>query len=263
MASEEAPTARRVLNDRRAISVLLVDDQRFVGVAMERLLTGEDIELHCCFDAVDAVQRANQIGPTIIIQDLVLPDIDGLTMVKMFRANPPTAGTPIIMLSGNDDTETRSRAIAGGANDHLVKLPSRHDLIACIRRHAAATGVVDRNPSPTASAKPTAPSLSGPDETLDRLVIDQFRQVTTDGAPEFTLTLIELFIRDAAAQLEMLRDSGRRSGRARVEGHRTFSEGQFADHGGEATRSPLFAGGRPHESPSRWRGYISTHGSAR
>src|ERR1700680_293254 len=119
------------------ILVLLVDDQRFVGAALERLLAGEpDIELHCCLNAVDAIARANQIGPTLILQDLVLPDIDGLTMVKMFRANPSTAGTPIIVLSGHDDAESRTKAIAGGANDYLVKLPARQDLVACIRRHA-------------------------------------------------------------------------------------------------------------------------------
>ena len=139
MADDEDPTSRRNLNDRRPICVLLVDDQRFVAAAVERLLAGEqDIELHCCFDAVDAVTRANQIGPTLILQDLVLPDIDGLTLVKMFRANPQTAGTPIIVLSGNGDAETRAKAISGGANDFLVKLPAKHDLVACIRRHAVA-----------------------------------------------------------------------------------------------------------------------------
>jgi PleD family two-component response regulator len=169
MAYEEAPTSRRVVNDRRKVSVLLVDDQRFVGVALERLLASEqDIEVHCCLDAVDAIEHANQIGPTLILQDLVLPDIDGLTMVKMFRANPPTADTPIIVLSGNDDAESRSRAIAGGASDYLVKLPSRHDLIACIRRHAGAPGAMDRNSVSSALARPAAVSPAGPDETLDR-----------------------------------------------------------------------------------------------
>src|ERR1700736_4505113 len=128
MAYQEAATPHRVSADRRAISVLLVDDQRLVGVALERLLTGEqDMELHCCYNAVDAVARANEIGPTVILQDLVLPDIDGLTMVRMFRANPSTAATPIIVLSANDDPGSRARALAGGADDFLVKLPPRLD----------------------------------------------------------------------------------------------------------------------------------------
>jgi DNA-binding response OmpR family regulator len=191
------------------ISVLLVDDQRFVGATLERLLAGEpDIELHCCLNAVDAIARANEIGPTLILQDLVLPDIDGLTMVKMFRANPSTAGTPIIVLSGNDDAESRSRAIAVGANDYLVKLPARQDLVACIRRHAMGNAA-DPSESTATSAVASA-SSERLDETLDRRVIAQFRQVTTDGVPEFMLILIDQFIQEAATQVEMLRDAGQR-----------------------------------------------------
>jgi PleD family two-component response regulator len=83
-----------MLAERPAISVLLVDNQLQVGAALERLLTGEqDIELHCCYKGVDAIARAIDIRPTVVLQDLVLPDIDGLRMVRMFRANPPTAAT--------------------------------------------------------------------------------------------------------------------------------------------------------------------------
>ena len=191
------------------ISVLLVDDQRFVGVAIERLLAGEqDIELHCCLNAVDAVARANQIGPAVILQDLVLPDIDGETLVKMFRANPSTARTPFVMLSGNDDAESRSRAIAGGANDYLVKLPARQDLVACIRRHAR-RNASDPGEATAASAPAAAPLERHPDETLDRDVLAQFRG-TTDGVPEFMLGLIDQFIEEAASQVELLRDAGQR-----------------------------------------------------
>jgi CheY-like chemotaxis protein/HPt (histidine-containing phosphotransfer) domain-containing protein len=192
------------------ISVLLVDDQRFVGAAIERLLAGEpDIALHCCLNAVDAIARANQIGPSIILQDLVLPGIDGQTLVKMFRANPSTASTPIVMLSGNDDAESRSRAIAGGANDYLVKLPPREALVACIRRLATGNAADPREATAT-PAPAAAPSERHPDETLDRSVIAQFRQGTTDGVPEFMLGLIDQFIEEAASQVELLRDAGQR-----------------------------------------------------
>jgi DNA-binding response OmpR family regulator len=192
------------------ISVLLVDDQQFVGAALERLLAGEqDIELHCCLNAVDAIARANQIGPALILQDLVLPDIDGLTMVKMFRANPSTASTPIIVLSGNDDAESRSRAIAGGASDYLVKLPARADLVACIRRHA--TGNAEDPGRTTATPAPVAAASAGQsDETLDRRVIAEFREGAGDGVSAFMVALIDQFIEEAASQVELLRDAGQR-----------------------------------------------------
>src|ERR1700704_846902 len=121
----------------KPIVVLLVDDQRFVGVALGRLLaTEQDIELHCCYEAVEAIAEANKVAPRLILQDLVMPDIDGLTLLGMFRRNQITVETPVIVLSGNDDAESRTRALAAGANDYLLKLPAKADLLACIRRHA-------------------------------------------------------------------------------------------------------------------------------
>jgi PleD family two-component response regulator len=123
----------------RPIVVLLVDDQRIVGAALRLMLKSEtDIELHCCLSALDAIEFANKIAPTIVFQDLVMPDIDGFTLVRSFRSNPQTAGTPIIVLSANDDAGTRARALSEGADGYMVKVPSKAELIACIRRYALA-----------------------------------------------------------------------------------------------------------------------------
>lgn len=120
------------------ILVLLVDDQRFVHLVLGRLLASEpDIQLHGCEDATAAISEANRVKPAVILQDLVLPGIDGLTLVGMFRSNPTTAATPIIVLSGNDDPDSRAQARAAGADDYLVKLPAKHDLVARIRVHAS------------------------------------------------------------------------------------------------------------------------------
>jgi PleD family two-component response regulator len=104
--------------------VLLVDDQAFVAQAVSRLLADlPDIDLHYCSDPIDAIKEANRIKPTVILQDLVMPSIDGLDLVRLFRANRETAEIPIIVLSSEDDSHVKSQAFAMGANDYLVKLP--------------------------------------------------------------------------------------------------------------------------------------------
>ena len=86
----------------RRIAILLVDDQKFVGMAVGRLLATEpDIDLHCCLTAIEAIPRAEEIRPAMILQDLVMPDVDGLTMPAVSK-NPSTLHTPIIVLSGDD-----------------------------------------------------------------------------------------------------------------------------------------------------------------
>ena len=77
------------------VMVLLVDDQAMVCEAVRRALANQsDIDFHYCADAREAIAVANQIKPTVILQDLVMPGVDGLTLVNQFRANPTTRDTP-------------------------------------------------------------------------------------------------------------------------------------------------------------------------
>src|SRR6267378_1527227 len=121
------------------VMVLLVDDQAMVCEAVRRALANQpDIDFHYCADAREAIAIGNQIKPTVILQDLVMPGVDGLTLVTQFRANPATRDTPIIVLSTNENPQVKGQAFAMGANDYLVKLPDRIELIARIRYHSKA-----------------------------------------------------------------------------------------------------------------------------
>lgn len=119
--------------------VLLVDDQPFVAEMLRRQLTAEkDINFHYCQDPSQAVGTAEKIGPTVILLDLTMPEIDGLTICRFIRAHPVTRDIPVIMLSSNDDPVTKAAGFAAGANDYLVKLPDSVELVARLRYHCAA-----------------------------------------------------------------------------------------------------------------------------
>jgi sigma-B regulation protein RsbU (phosphoserine phosphatase) len=119
------------------VTVLLVDDQPIIGEAVRRMLADErDIRFHFCNDPTKAIELANQLAPTVILQDLVMPEIDGLTLVKFFRANPKTREIPLIVLSTKEEPVIKARAFAIGANDYLVKLPDKLELVARIRYHS-------------------------------------------------------------------------------------------------------------------------------
>jgi sigma-B regulation protein RsbU (phosphoserine phosphatase) len=121
----------------RPVTVLLVDDQPIVGEAVRRMLAAEsDIVFHFCSDPARAIETANSVQPTVILQDLVMPDVDGLTLVKFFRANSATRQVPMIVLSSKEEPVVKAQAFALGANDYLVKLPDRIELIARIRYHS-------------------------------------------------------------------------------------------------------------------------------
>lgn len=136
-SSEVPDTGLAIPSDESAVVVFLVDDQAMIGEAVRRALASEtDIVFHYCASAADAVATAQRLSPTVILQDLVMPDVDGLTLVSRYRANPATRDIPIIVLSSKEDAAIKSEAFAAGVDDYLVKLPDKIELIARIRHHS-------------------------------------------------------------------------------------------------------------------------------
>ena len=145
MAAAPAPSPR-------GVTVLLVDDQPIIGEAVRRMLAGEEgIAFHYCKDAPAALAKAAEVHPTVILQDLVMPEIDGLTLVRQFRADERFHDVPIIVLSTKEEPAVKAEAFAVGANDYIVKLPDRLELIARVRYHSRGyVALVERNEAFTA-----------------------------------------------------------------------------------------------------------------
>lgn len=119
------------------VMVLLVDDQAMVCETVRRALSDhQDIALHFCQDPRQAVAVANKIKPTVILQDIVMPGIDGLALLGEYRKNHATRDVPIIMLSTKEDPRVKAQAFALGANDYLVKLPDHAELAARVLYHS-------------------------------------------------------------------------------------------------------------------------------
>ncbi|HTJ92540.1 MAG TPA: diguanylate cyclase [Pararobbsia sp.] len=123
--------------DDTRIMVLLVDDQAMIGEAVRRALSGdENIGFHYCSDPDKAVAAAELTRPTVILQDLVMPGTDGLTLVRQYRSIPALRDVPIIVLSTKEEPTVKSASFTAGANDYLVKLPDTIELIARVRYHS-------------------------------------------------------------------------------------------------------------------------------
>lgn len=131
-AEAHAPSPDAVSTTR----VLLVDDQAIVAEAIRRMLATEaNLEYHYCADPARAIAEAVEFQPTVILQDLVMPDIDGMMLLRFFRANPVTKNIPIIVMSSKEDPKIKSEAFELQASDYLVKIPDKIELIARVRAH--------------------------------------------------------------------------------------------------------------------------------
>ncbi len=121
------------------LTILLVDDQKLTARLLKRQLVGEkDLVLYATQDPQQAISQAEAVRPAVILLDLVMPEMDGLTLLKRFRAMEAFAEIPIIMLSSLEESELKAEAFEAGANDYLVKLPDRVEMLARLRYHARA-----------------------------------------------------------------------------------------------------------------------------
>ncbi len=129
------------------VSVLLVDDQALIGEAVRRMLLPEaGWRYRYVSDPRQAIAVAKEFQPTVILSDLVMPQMDGLELVRQLRADPETAKIPLIVLSSKEEPATKAEAFRLGANDYLVKLPDRVEVVARLRHHSAGyVGMLQRD----------------------------------------------------------------------------------------------------------------------
>lgn len=120
------------------VRVLLVDDQLIIVEAVRRMLASHpDIEYHYVTDPDAALAGAQALRPTVILQDLVMPGVDGFDLIQEYRADPMLREVPVIVLTTKDEPKLKAHGFAVGANDYLVKLPDQLELVARIRHHSS------------------------------------------------------------------------------------------------------------------------------
>lgn len=131
-----APTAASAIGEDDA-RVLMVDDSKFFCSAVAQLLASEPrIRFAACIDPIVAIDLAKTFRPTVILQDLEMPQMDGLELLQRFRENPSTREIPIIVLSGITAAATKAKAFAEGANDYVEKQMDKIELVSRIRYHS-------------------------------------------------------------------------------------------------------------------------------
>lgn len=172
------PMGNKAFSNTEQITVLLIDDQVIIGEAVRRSLAHEaDITFHYCSDPTEAIQTAINIAPTVILQDLIMPSVDGLMLLRWFRSHPITFNIPIIVLSAKEEPKLKAEAFTHGANDYLVKLPDQVELIARIRYHSKAYNNLKALSIATATAQQQAQQL---EQALLKLQKTQAQLIQTE-----------------------------------------------------------------------------------
>lgn len=173
--------------------VLVVDDERDVTELLEYKLKQAGLLVRALNDPLRVIGMARDLRPDLIILDVMMPDLTGIQLLRMIRADALLQDTPVMFLTAKGETEDRLKGLEGGADDYLAKPFEPRELVlrvqALLRR------------AKSAAAKPDSRIAAG------AVVIDLERHEVTAGGKPVELT---------ATEFKLLRTLVERKGRVQT-----------------------------------------------
>jgi signal transduction histidine kinase/CheY-like chemotaxis protein len=132
-APEGAPVEERrpVRRPSTTRTVLVIDDDPTVRDLLERFLTKEGFSVVLAEGAVEGLRRARDIRPAAITLDVLMPDLDGWTVLAALKGDPELADIPVILVTIVDE---KNKGYALGAADYLIKPIDRDRLARVLRK---------------------------------------------------------------------------------------------------------------------------------
>jgi DNA-binding response OmpR family regulator len=97
-------------------TILLVEDDPSVRELIKVLLEVEGYEIVEAADGQEALRRAADVRPSLMILDLMMPDVDGETVIAELKAKPTLASVPVIVVTGNYEALDRCKDLVGDEN---------------------------------------------------------------------------------------------------------------------------------------------------
>jgi len=101
--------------------ILIIEDDKFLRDLLVKKLTEENFSVVTAIDGEEGIKKIQEVNPSLILLDLILPGINGFEVLKKTKENPATKEIPVIVLSNLGQKEDIERAIELGSEDYLVK----------------------------------------------------------------------------------------------------------------------------------------------
>ena len=101
--------------------ILLIDDDKIFIQLYSSVLKLNNIDFSVAKDGYEALEKAIDFHPNLILLDIMLPDINGFDILKKFKIDPRTKGITVWMLTNLSEQLDKQKATALGANDYIVK----------------------------------------------------------------------------------------------------------------------------------------------
>ncbi len=161
--------------DGTPVRVLVVDDEPSLAELLASVLRYEGWEIRTAADGSSAVRTAREFQPDAIVLDIMLPDFDGLEVLRRVRGILP--GVCVLFLTARDAVEDRVSGITAGGDDYVTKPFSLEEVLARLRGLLRRAGI--------------ARARSGTELSVGDLVMDEDAREVRRGGEEIELTATE------------------------------------------------------------------------
>jgi DNA-binding NarL/FixJ family response regulator len=174
--------------------VLIVDDHTMVRESLVSVLQAEgDVQVVAqAADGIEAIEKALQVRPDIVIVDLSMPRLNGIEVVRRLREALPA--TRVLVLTMHQEDEYVLQAVRAGASGYLVKDSGAADLLAALRSLHAGRGYFGPQ-----AARTLADQLQHPERTLD----DPYGRLTPREREVFHLMAEGMTTKEIARRLDI------------------------------------------------------------
>jgi two-component system OmpR family response regulator len=239
LARVSRPKVNLTRADGSPLRVLVVDDEVNIAELVSMALRYEGWETSLAHTGRSAVTTAKEVRPDAVVLDIMLPDFDGMEVMRRIRADQPDV--PVLFLTARDSVEDRVSGLTAGGDDYVTKPFSLEEVVARLRGLVRRAGATDRSHSSVL--------------TVGDLALDEDSHEVRRAGAEISLT---------ATEFELLRYLMRNP-------RRVLSKAQILDHvwnydfGGQANvvelyisylRKKVDAGREPMIHTMRGAGYV-------
>jgi len=115
-------------------TILIIEDDASVRTLLQKSLTTKGFNVHVAEDGLRGLTSLEAINPDLIIVDIMMPRLDGMTFVKAIKGNTKTQKIPVIFLTAKNDPKTMIQGINLGARFYVTKPFQVDELLAKVQR---------------------------------------------------------------------------------------------------------------------------------
>ncbi len=175
MNPTKTSTAKLVRADGSPVRVLIVDDEANLTELLAMALRYEGWDVRTAASGMEAVRAAREFGPDAVVLDMMLPDFDGMEVLRRMRGETPNV--PVLFLTAKDAVEDRVAGLTAGGDDYVTKPFSLEEVVARVRALMRRTAIVTDESS----------SLLA----VGDLTLDEDSHEVTRGGTQISLTATE------------------------------------------------------------------------